>query len=39
MFNKITKGTVDATISTKDYTVKNGKDLLGKEQSKELKRI
>jgi|TARA_B100001971_G_scaffold188853_1_gene190468 hypothetical protein len=36
MFDKITKGTVDATISTKDYTVKKWKKFIRK---RALKRV
>ena len=36
MFDKITKGTIDATISTKDYTVKKWKKFIRK---RALKRV
>ena len=39
MLNKITKSTIDGTKSVKNFTKKNGKNLLEKERSKELKRI
>lgn len=38
MFNKITKGTVDATISTKDYTVKKWKRFIRKRAIKRVEK-
>ena len=37
MFDKITKGTIDGTKSAKDFTIKNGKNLLGEEHLKEFR--
>lgn len=38
MFDKITKGTVDATISTKDYTVKKWKRFIRKRAIKRVEK-
>ena len=38
MFEKITKGTVDATISTKDYTVKKWKRFIRKRAIKRVEK-
>ena len=38
MFDKITKGTVDATISTKDYTVKKWKRFICKRAIKRVEK-
>jgi len=39
MFDKITKGTVDATISTKDYTVKKWKRFIRKRALKRVEKL
>ena len=39
MFDKITKGTVDATISTKDFTVKKWKRFIRKRALKRVEKL
>ena len=39
MFDKITKGTIDATISTKDYTVKKWKRFIRKRALKRVEKL
>ena len=39
MFKKITKGTIDATISTKDFTVKKWKRFIRKRALKRVEKL